>query len=104
MSVDLSVVIINHNNNQYLLALLQSIPPAASGLNFEVIIVDNASTTLGTLQDFFPKVGWIKNSENLGWGKAVNKAVKASHGDIIVLLNPDTELKPGSLAEVSRFF
>ena len=104
MPIEFSVIIVHHDSNQYLRACLRSIAPAAGNLGFETIVVDNASVTLEDLPLQFPKTHWIKNQENLGWGKAVNQAFLHARGEILILLNPDAELMPKSLVLTRLFF
>jgi len=56
--------------------------------DYELIIVDNGSDPV------FEK-NTIRNTENLGFPKAVNQGIRASRGDIICLLNNDTVVTPG---------
>jgi GT2 family glycosyltransferase len=62
--------------------------------NFEVILVDNASSdgSLETALRIFPQIISIKNEANLGFAKANNIGIQASRGEWIVLLNPDTRV------------
>jgi GT2 family glycosyltransferase len=60
--------------------------------DFEVIVVDNGSEVV--------RQGWwivLRNQKNLGFPVAVNQGIKASAGEIIVILNNDTIVTPGWL-------
>jgi GT2 family glycosyltransferase len=74
--------------------------------DFEVLLVDNGSSD-GT-QDFvvqnYPEVKLIQLPENRGFTGACNAGWQASQGDIIILLNNDTEADPNWLAEVVAAF
>lgn len=67
----------------------------------EVIVVDNASSD-GTPQMLaeFPWVTVIRNERNLGFAAANNQGARAARGRYLVLLNNDTEAKPGWLAKM----
>ena len=70
----------------------------------EVVVVDNASGDDAAEQ----AAAWrpsrfIALDRNLGFGAAANRGVEAATGDVVVLLNPDTELVDGSLAALARF-
>jgi GT2 family glycosyltransferase len=66
----------------------------------DVIVVDNGSgdPDVAELPARFPGVSVIANEENLGFVGACNQGIEASSGDLVLLLNDDTVLEPGSLA------
>ncbi|MCA9875027.1 MAG: glycosyltransferase family 2 protein [Anaerolineales bacterium] len=74
--------------------------------DFEVLLVDNGSTD-GT-QEYvaanYPEVRLIQLSENRGFTGACNAGWQAAQGEIIILLNNDTEADPAWLAEVMAAF
>ncbi len=90
--VKLSVVIVNYNVKAYLHQCLHSVECALTGMNAEVIVVDNASTdgSLEELTDRFPQVRFIANCDNVGFAKANNQAIREAKGEYVLLLNPDT--------------
>ncbi len=67
--------------------------------DFELILVDNASSdgSFETAIRLFPRISPIRNGSNLGFAKANNLGIRASHGEWIVLLNPDTRVTSGWL-------
>lgn len=69
----------------------------------EVIVVDNASPgpPPAVLQRRFPGLTVVRNDENLGFVGASNQGIEASSGEMILLLNDDTELEPGALAALT---
>lgn len=71
-----------------------------------VIVVDNASGdgTVGMVGSEFPGVHLIANAENRSYAAANNQAIRAGDAPFVLLLNPDTELKPGALATLLRVF
>jgi GT2 family glycosyltransferase len=62
----------------------------------EVVIVDNGSTdgSQEMLRAEYPEVELIELGENLGFGPALNRAVAATAGDPVVLLNNDVVCEP----------
>jgi GT2 family glycosyltransferase len=63
-------------------------------VDFDVYVVDNGSTdgTVEEITDEFPGVKLIVNTENAGFAKANNMAIKETEADYVFLLNPDTVL------------
>ena len=99
---DISVVIVTYNSSACIQACLDSIC-SQRGVDYEVIVVDNASSD-GTL----PKVRnnrclLLESEENIGFGRACNLGMSKSKGRYIFLLNPDAQLTDESdLAQVCR--
>ncbi|MFH1452569.1 MAG: glycosyltransferase family 2 protein [Armatimonadota bacterium] len=64
--------------------------------DFEVVIVDNASTdgSQRMIKKEFPQVKLIENEVNVGFGRAHNKAVRASEGKYVCILNSDVVVLP----------
>lgn len=87
-----TVVIPNYNGINYIEACLDSLY-AGTTKNFEVIIVDNASTdgSLERIKEKFPQVFLIENNENTGFCRAVNQGIEASKTPYVILLNNDTQ-------------
>lgn len=96
MSTSISVIIVTHNNIDHIEQCLKSIYNKKS---LEIIVVDNKSTdnTHGVIENKFPKVELVKNTENIGYGAAINQGVERSANDYLVILNPDTKLEQDSI-------
>lgn len=89
--MDVSVIIVNYNTCQMTLECIESVFDKTSGIDFEVILVDNASTD-GS-KEYFGKdnrIKYIYSDENLGFGGANNLGYELSQGKYIFLLNSDT--------------
>jgi GT2 family glycosyltransferase len=71
---------------------LCSVKKAVTGLDAEIIVIDNNSTdnSIAYLQPRFDWVRFVLNEENLGFAKACNQGIKLSKGKYILFLNPDT--------------
>jgi GT2 family glycosyltransferase len=78
----------------------QTLPP------YEVILVDNASTdeTTSLVTRDFPEVHLIRLPENRRFAGACNAGMRAAHGEMIALLNNDTEADEHWLANVAATF
>ncbi len=88
----LSIIIVSWNVKQYLEQCLQSLYKYYN-FDFEVIVVDNASTdnTVEFLRTNFPAVKLIVNSANQGFARANNQGAALAQGENLLFLNPDTE-------------
>ncbi len=98
-----SVVIVNWNTGPLLRRCLDRLPQAfRDSQPYEVLVVDNGSTdnsialAEGSVQRFqsFPM------RANLGFARANNVGIRQAKGDVIILLNPDTEPLPGSMGAI----
>lgn len=89
---DLSVIIVSYNVREYLHQCLLSVERASQSLDVEVWVVDNNSPdgTVEYLRPYFPDVHFIQNTENVGFSRANNQALRACNGRYALLLNPDT--------------
>ncbi|MBI5123435.1 glycosyltransferase family 2 protein [Candidatus Roizmanbacteria bacterium] len=101
----LTISIINYNANDYLISCLESLRKIKQELDFEVFVVDNASTdgSVEKARQKFPEFNFIFNKENLGFGKAHNLVLKKSDSSYILTLNPDTEVPRGTLSYIYDF-
>jgi GT2 family glycosyltransferase len=100
--MDLSIVIVNYNVKHFLKQCLNSIANSHGyhPEQIEVWVVDNASIdrSVEMLSEEFPWVKTIANTENVGFSKANNQAIRKAMGDYILLLNPDTILSEKTLS------
>lgn len=103
--MDLSIVIVNWNTKGYLVRCLRSIFEAGKKDSREVFVIDNGSGdgSADEVKRTFPTVRLIENEENLGFARAVNQGLRLSPGRYHLLLNPDTQIKEGSI-ETLLFF
>jgi hypothetical protein len=92
--MQLSIIIVNWNSKDFLRECIASILAETRGLEYEIITIDSGSFDgCGQmLSDYCPQVRFIQSEQNLGFAKANNMAFKASTGDCVLFLNPDTEL------------
>ena len=90
--MDLSVVIVNYNVKHFLEQVLLSVEKASKGLQVETWVVDNNSVdgSIELVREKFPWVKLIANTDNTGFSKANNQAIRQSTGEFVLLLNPDT--------------
>ena len=103
--VDLSITIVSFNSRKYLDQCLKSICKDPTEVSHELIIVDNHSSdgSVEFVQRAYPKVRIIINKENRGFAAGNNQAFGVAQGRYLLLLNPDTIVQKGSLAELVSF-
>ncbi len=104
-SSKLSIIIVSWNVEKLLRKCLNSILKFQGDLDIEVIVVDNVSSdnSAEMVKEEFPKFKLIANKKNLGFAKANNQGILASSGDLILALNPDTEIIDGTLQKMVNF-
>lgn len=94
----LSIVIVSYNADAELRACLRSLRAAPPATDHQVIVVDNASTD-GSVASAraVDGVRVIAMERNAGFSAANNAGIRASDGDLILLLNSDTIVPPGAV-------
>lgn len=100
----LGIVIVSWNVREALLANLRSVFESSTK-DFEVIVVDNDSSdgTVEAVRAAFPIVQIIENHDNLGFAKACNQGIAASHARHVLLLNPDMRVAPDALEKTIEY-
>jgi len=95
-----SAVIVNFNAGAYLATAVLSVLSQGNNVG-EVIVVDNDSedSSLSNLHEIStdPRLRVIKLDANNGFARACNIGIEASRGGMVLLLNPDCYMFPGSL-------
>jgi len=101
----ISVIIVNYNVKFFLEQCLLSVRAAIAGMDAEIFVVDNNSTdgSVAYLRPKFPGVNFIENTDNPGFAKANNQAIKICKGEYVLLLNPDTILGEESIRSLCFF-
>jgi len=101
----LSLIVVNHNNCLLLKQTLNSLINASTNIDYELFIVDNASTdgSLAMLKNDFSEFHVISNETDLGIAKAKNQALQQCNGEYVLLVNPDTICINGSLDKMIAF-
>ena len=104
MKSSISLIIVNWNTTKYTAGCLKSIYRNCS-LNYEIIVIDNNSTEDCTpLKKRFPKIRLIQNKKNYGYAKANNQGVKLAKNELLIVLNPDTQIQKKTIEELVKFF
>jgi GT2 family glycosyltransferase len=98
----LSVIIPHWNGLQHLEVCLDSLRRQTHP-SYEVLLVDNGSTdgSQAFVRAHYPEVRLIELGRNLGFTGACNAGIAAASGDIVILLNNDTEAEPDWLTAIA---
>lgn len=100
--IELSIVILSYNVRDLLLDCVKSIYEHTRDINFEVIVVDNASTdgSVEGVRKSFPQVRVIVNEENMGFSRGNNVGLRAAQGRAAIILNSDTIIRNNVFKEL----
>lgn len=86
-------IVLYHNDIDQIKRVIESFFGSESALDLKLYLIDNsANDSLSVLQDMDPRIVYIFNNKNLGYGSAHNKAIKISIKDKApyhLVLNPD---------------
>jgi GT2 family glycosyltransferase len=98
-----SVIIPNWNGSRLLPTCLNALRQQTYR-DFETLVVDDCSTddSRALVARDFPEARVIALAKNRGFAHAVNAGIRAARGEVIVLLNNDTEADAHWLAEIAR--
>ena len=114
-AIELSIIIVNWNTRELLAGCLQAIEDSrlkiqdsqSSICNLQSVftVVDNASTdgSAAMVRERFPWVRLIENDKNVGFARANNQGISEATGRYVLLLNSDTEVRPGALDALIAF-
>jgi len=95
----LAVIIVSYNVRGDLDRCLRSLQMATRPGPMTVTVVDNRSSdgTLAWLRETWPDVQAVDAGGNVGFARANNLGIGATTSDLVLLLNPDTEVPAGAL-------
>jgi len=96
---EVSIVIVTWNGRRFLDDCLTSVA-AQTGVQWEAILVDNASTdgTVEYVRERYPWVRVVALDENRGFAGGNNAGVREARGRFLAFLNNDTMVEAGWLA------
>lgn len=104
MTPKVSIIIVNYNTRQLTADCIRSVHEKTSGISYEIILVDNASTD-GSKELFecYPDITYIYSPENLGFGRANNLGAIHATGRHLLFLNSDTLLINNAVYVLSTY-
>ena len=99
MSAPLSIVIVTFNAREDALACLASVHAHPPVRPWDLVVVDNQSTddTADAIAQRWPSVPLLRLPENIGFAAANNIGIRATHGELVLLLNSDTLVGAGQV-------
>jgi N-acetylglucosaminyl-diphospho-decaprenol L-rhamnosyltransferase len=93
---DLAVIVVSHDQAHWLDPCLSTLRDHSGGLELDVVVVDNgARERVGERED-----ARVIRTENRGFAAASNEGLEQVDARWVLFLNPDTEVREGSLADL----
>jgi len=93
---ELSILLVTWEPGEELLSCIDSLAVArhGCGVDLELVVVDNGSRWFpqAEVRRAWPDAVVIANTDNRGFGPAVNQAARVASGQVLLLLNPDTRV------------
>jgi GT2 family glycosyltransferase len=99
MSPRLSIVIVSFNAKAHLERCLASLSAAPPAIPHDIVVVDNASSdgSAEAVRRGWPLVAVLARSTNAGFAAGNNEGIRATRGELVLLLNNDTLVPPGAI-------
>lgn len=96
---DVSILIVSYNSQRFLPRCLAAVENASSGLNCEVLFMENGDRGSEALVEALcPSARIVAGRGNIGFAAANNLLAKQASGRWLLLLNPDAEIEPDAIA------
>jgi GT2 family glycosyltransferase len=100
----LDIVIVNYESSEFLDQCLRSVYDSSDGIPINVFVQDNASKNgIDNVNIKFPQIELTKNDYNMGFARAINRALAKTSAPYILLLNPDTIIQDGFFEDILRY-
>lgn len=96
---ELTILTVSYNTRAELVACLSSLTETPPTIDHQIVVVDNASedSSVEIVRSQFPAVTIVENTTNVGYAKANNIGIRATNGELLLLLNSDTIVPPGAV-------
>lgn len=103
--MDVSIIILNYRTRGLLKQAIKSIALAAPELDYEILVVDNASRdgSVEMIRERYPDVRLLALDENIGFACGNNIGIREARGRHILIMNPDIMMREGALEEMYRY-
>jgi GT2 family glycosyltransferase len=100
----LDIIIVNFNSTHWVLRCLESFRGAIIRKDVKVLIQDNCSSDgVERIKELFPDVSLSRNSFNIGFARAVNKALATTPSPYVAIVNPDTVVLDGFFSSTLEY-
>ncbi len=101
----LSIVIVSYNSAHLLGQMFDTMYASVAGIDYECIAIDNASrdNSAAHLVELCPEANLIRNSVNVGFGRANNQALPHIHGQYVLLLNTDAFVEKDTISKTIAY-
>ena len=99
--VDVVAVVVTWNSARWLPRLLASLPSGFDGVDtWRLVVADNDSSdeTVALVRSLAPDATVVQMGRNVGYAAAINAGAVAGGDGALLVLNPDLELRPGSVS------
>jgi N-acetylglucosaminyl-diphospho-decaprenol L-rhamnosyltransferase len=103
--LDLSIIIVSYRVPDLLDDCLASVYKQTEGIDFEVLVVDNApgDGSAEIVREKYPQATLLEPDDNLGFAGGNNYAAGRARGRRLLLLNPDTVVLDGAIQKLHAF-
>jgi len=104
VSAALSIVVVSFNAQADVLGCLGSVQAHPPDRAWDLVVVDNQSTdgTPEAVAERWPDTRLVRLAENMGFAAANNVGIRATQGELVLLLNSDTLVESGQLELLCR--
>lgn len=98
--VDAALLIVNYRSADLVAGCVEAVRTADGELALDVVVVDNGSRdgSVERLAAALPEARIVAEAENRGFAAGVNAGMRACEAELVIVLNPDTEVMPGALS------
>ena len=97
-SPDVSIMVVAYHSQDIIAECLDAIAPACTRYTYEVLFVDNGEgETAALVEKHYPHVRIVPGRGNIGFAAANNLLAKSAEAPMLLLVNPDLQLRPGAV-------
>lgn len=102
---DVSILILNWNTRDLLLDCIESIRSQTHGIDYEIVVVDNASSdgSVAAVAERYPDIRIVVNEKNEGFARGNNIGMDSCTGRYICLSNTDIVVLDDVLTKMVRY-